>query len=657
MIRKTTILFSIVLRSLIGFSQPLNIKVEAHNQSLNSLLLELRSQYDFQFSYSDNELSAYKITASKTFASKEEAVKFLLTGLPFSLQMRHNVFIIVPDKKKREEQRKAMTQITGQIVEAGSFEPLPFSSILINNHPMLADVTGNFNYTTSSDSLFHVRISHLGYYIYDTIMYAGNIRQFKLVPAVQNIPEILVKYKQIEKSTIVGESIGKITINHNISRFLPGQGDNAVFNLLRLMPGIQAAGEQSTDLLIWGSYEGQSLLTFDQFTLFGLKNYSDNISVVNPFLVKTIEILKGGYEAKYGDRVGGIVNIVGKNGNSQKPVLSLNINPTTLNGMIEVPLFKKSSLLLAYRQTYYNLYNSSDFNIFSPTRPAPEGKANSTKLKNTVFDLSVYPDNYQFRDMNLKYSYNFDNKDQLSISTYGGGDYFHLTADADITRQIKEGHGKPVETLLNVNLLNKEENYQYGLSAFYSRIWSNRFSTKFVFSHSDFSKHLNEQIQTVNTSTQSIYNYKNDSTSNAISENSFRMDNLVHFLKGHQLEFGAGFYNNSAEIATYRKMQGILPLDTINHFLNNRLYVYVDDYLPLGGRLVLKTGFRVNLSDNKERLHYEPRISLSYKLTEDLKLTASWGRYHQFIYKEANVDKDQNYSFLWVTSNGNTPVI
>jgi outer membrane receptor protein involved in Fe transport len=456
---------------------------------------------------------------------------------------------------------------------------------------------------------------------------------------------------------MVGESPGKITINRNISRFLPGQGDNAVFNLLRLMPGIQAAGEQSTDLLIWGGYEGQSLLTFDKFTLFGLKNYNDNISVVNPFLVKTIEILKGGYEAKYGDRVGGLVNIVGKNGNTQKPVVSLNINPTTLNGMIEIPLFKKSSLLMAYRQTYYNLYNSSDFNIFSPTRPKPTGQSHSTKLKNTIFDLSVYPDDYQFRDMNLKYSYNFNNKDQFYISMYGGGDYFHLLADASITRQMKGKPGNMRETQLDVNLLNKEENQQIGMSAFYSKVWSNRWSTKFIFSHSDFSRHLTEEIQTIDSTTQSIYKNTMDSISNTIAENSFRIDNLVHLLNGHQLEFGGGVYNNTATISSLRKMQDLQPIDTIRRFTNNRLFVYVDDYLPIGSRLLLKAGARLNLSDNQVKFHFEPRLSISYKLTEAFKLSASWGRYHQFIYKETNVDKDQNYSFLWVTSNGNTPVI
>ena len=79
-------------------------------------------------------------------------------------------------------------------------------------------------------------------------------------------------------------------VNANIARYLPGQGDNSIFNLLKLMPGIQAAGEQTTDLSIWGSSPGQSMVTFDEFTLFGMKNYNDNISVVNPLVVKNMEI-------------------------------------------------------------------------------------------------------------------------------------------------------------------------------------------------------------------------------------------------------------------------------------------------------------------------------------------------------------------------------
>lgn len=472
MIRKLIISCVFIVFILVsGFTQIANIRVKVNDQPLNQVLLQLRERYNFQFSYGDNQISQYRITVSKTFSSKEEALKFLLSGLPLQLKKTGEVFVIIPDKKKlKEEQKKDQTQISGQIVETGSFEPLPFSQILINNHPLIADVTGNFNYTPTADSTFHVRISHLGYYIYDTLLYAGINQRFKLIPATQTLHEVVIQNNRIEKATIVGEKAGKITINPNIARFLPGQGDNSVFNMIRLMPGIQATGEQSSDLLIWGSSEGQSLVTFDEFTLFGLKNYNDNISVVNPFLVKNIEISKGGFDAKYGNRVGGIVNITAKNGNIQKPVFSLNINPTTLNGMVEISLFKKSSLLFAYRQTYYNLYNPNDFNLFTPTFRSTSDHSTSTHHRNIAFDMDVYPNDYQFRDLNLKYSYHFDNGDQFYVSMYGGGDNFSLKANTNTTREMNmsmemhQGENNP--TPLTISLLDKEENRQFGISTF-----------------------------------------------------------------------------------------------------------------------------------------------------------------------------------------------
>ena len=79
---------------------------------------------------------------------------------------------------------------------------------------------------------------------------------------------------------------------------------------------------------------------FDGFTIFGLKNFNDNISSFNPLMVKDIEVHKGGFDAAYGERVGGIVNITGKNGNFNKPSFSRN----ALNGSINS---KGSSLLSA----------------------------------------------------------------------------------------------------------------------------------------------------------------------------------------------------------------------------------------------------------------------------------------------------------------------
>lgn len=658
MIRKTVVILLVIFYSVGTMAQSKPIKIEANHQPLNSILLQLRDQYNFHFSYSDNELSKYPITVSKTFSSKEEAIRYLLKDLPFELKKSGEVYIIIPLKKTtREEKQDKTTRITGQIVEAGSFEPLPFSHILINNHQMVSDVMGGFNYTASTDSTFHVRISHLGYFIYDTVLVANTNQKFTLTPSTENLPEVIVQNNIIEKASMIGDDPGNMKLNHTISRFLPGQGDNSVFNLLRLMPGVQAAGEQSTDLLIWGSYEGQSQITFDEFTVFGLKNYNDNISVVNPFLVKNIEIYKGGYEARYGNRVGGIVNITGKNGNIQKPSFSFNINPTTLNGLVEVPILKKSSLMVAYRQTYYNLYNSDDFNIYAPTRPVPKSMGPESKAQPIVFDINVYPDNYKFRDLNLKYSLQLDNGDLFYVSAYTGGDFFSLSASAQVSKVVKGHNGMNKNVPLEVSILSNEENKQRGLSAFYGKTWQNGVSSKFILSHSDFSKTLTDEIQSENLNSKEVNKFDRAKINNEAIENNLRIENIVPLKNGNQLEFGGGFYRNKALIDNNAKLTDNISIDSLTNFLNNRAYFYLQDNHQIGGRISLKTGLRMNLLANTSRYFLEPRISASYRIHEHIKFNASWGLYNQFMYKIANVDRDENYTYLWITSNTRTPAL
>lgn len=312
---------------------------------------------------------------------------------------------------------------------------------------------------------------------------------------------------------------------------------------------------------------------------------------------------------------------------------------------------------MAYRQTYYNLYSSGDFNIFSPIRQAPKDKLNPMTSPNAKFDLAVYPDDYRFRDLNLKYTHNFDNGDQFYVSMYSGGDYFHLSANADITRQITGLPGETGSTPLSLSMLDKEDNRQDGLSAFLSKKWSGNLSSKFIFSHSDFSKKITDEVQTVNSSTTTIYKKDKSSTENSAIENSFRAENLLYFSNGHQLAFGGGFYSNETKIGYHTNINDTLSIDTLNQYRNSRVFAFADDYLPIGSRLTLKTGARINISTSDGKVYFEPRISAIYKLSDRLKFNASWGRYHQFISKIASVDRDQNYSYLWNASNDNIPVL
>jgi len=610
------------------------IKVSVHKTPLSKVLLDLKDNYGIQFAFDNDILSKYLISVNRTFQSEEEALAFLLKNLPFELEKSGDVFIIIPVSDDTVVVQPAvLTHITGQVVEAQTFEPLPFSNISINNKYIQTDQQGNFTFIASAGSPFDLRISHLGYYIYDTIITQSINNKFLLTPQIERIAEVQVLGNLVEQSTLIGDQAGRVKINHRIAPVLPGHGDNSVFNLLRLMPGILAAGEQSTDLLIWGSYESQSKIQFDGYTVFGLKNFNDNISVVNPFMVKNIEVMKGGYEARYGERVGGIVDITGKNGTLQKPAFTFNINSTTLNSLIEIPLSKKSTVLAAYRQTYYQLYDPTTLELFGRNE---ENNPNSGK----TIDFVVTPD-YTFRDANLKYVYRGDNGSQFSMSLYGGGDKFDYNME-----------GKLVNTIISRG--EEERNHQLGSSVQFNRPWKNGNTTNFTASYSIFERLADEQNTTENIKTGSKKITKSIDSENNVDELTVNAEHTFSFLNGHNLILGMGAINNNIQLSRKSFDEQIIDLNS----QSPRIVSYLHDELPLGKLVELKSGLRVIYSTSLKRWFAEPRISTSVKLSEEIKFNAAWGLYNQFMSKTSIIDSSYNYAWFWTNSDDvNIPVL
>ena len=281
-----TLLF-VIISSTISAQK---IEIDADQRPLNEVFFQLIEEYNIQLSYNDRQLSRERVSVHQSFPTTEEALEYLLDDLPYSFEFRHGIYIVF--KKKAH-----VYSLKGRILASDTHETLPYSHVIVNQHGLISDVKGRF-FLQSTDSLFNLTISYLGYYILDTALIAQDEHKIYLVPAYTNLQEVIIEGSVVETSTEIGDSPGKIRLNHATARKLPGNGDNSVFNLLRLKPGILAAGEQSSDLIIWGGYEGHSKVQFDGFTLFGLKNFNDNIGAINPYMVKDIVVHKGGYGAE-----------------------------------------------------------------------------------------------------------------------------------------------------------------------------------------------------------------------------------------------------------------------------------------------------------------------------------------------------------------------
>jgi hypothetical protein len=619
---------------LIGFTLSLNInaqdiKISASNESLNQVLIEIRDKYDVEFSFNDAELSKYKVNISKSFASIEKTLEYLLSNTPFEFEKNSGVYIIFPKKNEPEiiKEKPKVFSIAGRIIEAKSNEFLPYTFLQVNSFGILSDQNGSFQFSTTKDSIFNIKISNLGYLIKDTVLYAGNKNvKIYLSPEEQIIKEIVVNENLIETFMNAGNEVATIKLNHKVAKYLPGSSDNSVFNLLRLQPGVLAAGEQTNDLTIWGSYAGQSRVIFDGFTIFGLKNFNDNISTINPLIVKNIQLKKAGYDASYGDCVGGIVEVSGKDGNMQKPHFELGINNFTLNSLLEIPVLKISSLQLAYRQTYYNLY-SNGLNLF-PRKTSNENLAN----------IYIYPD-YTFMDYNIKYTVKTD-KNLFYISFLNSRDKFEYSINK--TRQYRE-----------IEKSTTENDHQSGGAIFMETKLGSRFKSNLCISYSDLTGELNDNYNIISTITGRLVNQKAFYSNNEIQEIKAELQNTYQTTKNQVFEVNLQAINNMSNLV--KDSAGISLTNTEN---NNTYYtIGFKDIIGLTNKN-FNFGFRVSYLPYLNKTFFEPRISFSHNIGSKFKYNLAWGIYRQYVVKSSAVDELENYQYFWnIANNNNIPVL
>lgn len=591
------------------------IEINAENQPLNDLLYDFIEQHNLLLSFNDRALSHEKVTISGQFNGPEEVIDAVLAGTEFTYSREGEVYVII---KSIDPQYI----ISGWIGDKLTGESLPYAHIIINGKGFITDPDGRFIIEHEIDYL-ELSISYLGYFTLDTTIYAG-MHSLLLIPSVHGLAEITVEGERVEHSMEFSDAPGQIRLNQKTARKIPGNGDNAVFNFLRLQPGIMAAGEQSSDLIIWGGYEGHSKVIFDGFTVYGLKNFNDNISAVNPYMTKDMLVLKGGYGAEYGGRVGGIVDITGIEGSQHKPTINLNINNMTLNGMASVPVTNQGALTLAFRRTYYNLYGDDDLQL-----------PRIGNRRNISTDISVSPD-YTFGDFNAKYSGRSNAIGSYALSLFRASDNFSYA-----TLQEREN--------VSIEQHEEESNSQTGGSIKWGRDLFQKLSTDITLSFSELTSEL-QLLQNVTRSSNRQNVFSREKVSgNGVKELGWK--NRYFFTGGadqrYQLQAGIGYTYHAIQLNS--RVDSEEQLNTASN--TGSFSGYVTNNLLIHSLIKLSAGARIDHPVNIGKTYVQPRFSIHMYPHPNVNTYIAWGVYNQFIVKTSLLDDYGNYQYFWAISN------
>jgi hypothetical protein len=622
-------------------------RLNFENTRLSDALVEISKQFGINIAFDAEKLASVKISKEVSGNTPDEILRNILINSGFEYQFKHNSYLITEIAIDKRPDEITKFQIIGTILDKENGELLPFATINIPESNTYTLSTNNgtfyFNYPTANNTI-HITISYIGYTDMDTILNLSQSTlscQFKLNRKTYEMKMVEVKENKLEMIDYRNDVDFATTINPSKLSDLPVLAETDIFRALQLLPGISYR-ENSSELNIRGGSGDQNLILFDGLTLYNLSHYFGVFSSLNPNVIKDIQVYKGGYDSRYGERVSGIVDITGKSGNQLRPTIYGDINLLSANIAAEIPIGKKITFIAAGRRSYSDIY-ATEFSkdLFDKTY-TPYNKA-----PNTTFTESE--PQFNFYDYNFKMTYRLSNLENIAFSAFRGKDYYN-NSYTTVNNQMEN----------YVNEFNTWGNYGYNAS--WIKHWNGAFFSNFQAGTSGYTNEFSDSssinlVLPPDTNKRYLPNPNNvfkTYNNNKLSDISFSTRNILYINNNHQLNFGALIHYNSIY---YHK-------DADNTYIYDNTYqsawnfsVYGQDRIKINN-LSIKPGLRLSLYGGNNNFYLEPRFAVNYKISEKASARFATGRFHQFISQVLSQQETGYNKNFWVLANDSIhPVI
>jgi hypothetical protein len=441
-----------------------------------------------------------------------------------------------------------------------------------------------------------------------------------------NLNEVVVLAdKKLEEKA----EIGRVNIPMSTVRTLPSiTGEPDILKAYQLMPGVQMGAENNDGLYVRGGSPDQNLFLLDDVPLYNVSHLGGFFSVFDPSMVKSVDLYKGGFPARYGGRISSVVDVRSKDGNLYESKGEIALGLISGKIFLEGPLKKgESSYALSYRNCNFGIYSY---------------------LYNLSQGLN-YTEGYYFNDINFKTNLKLSQSDRLFVGFYTGEDNIYY----------KEKDTK-VE-IVNIKYSGQSE-LKWGNTAGSVR-WLHVF---------------NDGIFDNTTLAYTNYRYINQSQSSAVSltDNSkisddyqnqsgtddFQIKNDAEIpFDNLTIRFGiaAGSHSYIPGLVTYSQTTSTSSSDSSASGSSIRLnavdlYGYTEFDYKISDKLSTNAGFRTGFYavNNTSFPVFEPRVVLNYLFLPSFSIKGSYSNMHQNIHLLTNSNGGLPTD-IWVPSTKN----
>ncbi len=558
----------------------------------------------------------------------------------------------------------AQQNIHGFIRENETGEPLPYANII------LPDL--NRGGTSNIDGYFVISNLPVGTHtlIVSIIGYEKHIQSVQL-PGDMNLRlDIRLNQEIIEGQTIEVSaerekfkelvSTSTVTLDRRAIEVAPSFVEADVFRALQLLPGVQSLNDFSSALYVRGSTPDQNLIMLDGITVYNPMHLGGIFSTFNTDAIKEADFHAGGFPAQYGGRLGSILNIINREGNTEEVSGNANVSLISSKLLVEGPLPTgkserlKGSWMIAGRRTYFDVVANTAWNYLVKPRMSVLDRENAVD--------NIIP--YYFYDFQGKVNLDIGSDHRLTWSSFYGDDvlYWNYTGTNSSADWYDDGYIDP-------------ENYYYesSESSLFDWRWGNftnslnwrwiisprliakssvansrfRFAVDFNYADEGFSQSDYDTSSWKSSFGFDLFDRIND---HSIESDLTWLTNDDHTISGgfqrKQVHFNLGMLIGSEYSAdTSREVYR----DTLMWMESKPVETafYLQDKWNVSPLLSLQTGLRLAHYSPHDNIYFEPRIGLKRFINDNLSLKASVGRYHQFLTVANPPDENLRFLDIW----------
>ena len=466
-------------------------------------------------------------------------------------------------------------EVRGFVYDKESGEPMIYTNVVVRELKMGKSTDQNGFYTISrlKPGAYTLLCWSLGY---DTSFAKINVQEGRII--TQNL---YLKSKRTELNTVEikadkqkakeNVSISSNTITQKELRQLPTfGGEPDLVQYLQVLPGVNFSGDQGGQLYVRGGPPVMNKVMIDGMVIYNPFHSIGLFSVFDADIIRTAEVSSGGFNAQYGGRISGIIDVGTREGNRKHFSGKISANPMTGKILLEGPINSlkedgggSSSYLVSYKSSLLNTTGNSIYSYADPVNGLPYGF-------NDLYGKfsSIAPNGSRLNLFGFRFTDNasFSNNN-YNWSSFGGGGNLMVIPDGS-------------NTVINANL---------------------GYSTYDMSQTTSDGLPRNSSINSFNTAI-----------------------NFTNFIGKNDIKYGFEAVSFATKFSYINGVGRLLEQDDYS----TEIHSFVK-YKWVHKRLVLEPGIRVVYYSSLSEGSFEPRFGAKYNVTPSIRAKFAAGTYSQ----------------------------